>query len=91
MAKIKTKLTTAQKKAKKQAKLARQQKYTWVFMHGKQVRTKKSSTIAGMDVEAFIAQNADPIYLQQNELWHLIEDVCKYKETEAKQSTVTIC
>jgi hypothetical protein len=73
MAKIKKKLTAAQKKAKKQAKAERQKKYMWVFMNGKQVRIKRPPTIEGMDVNEFIQQNADPIWLHQNEMWEYIE------------------
>lgn len=41
MAKVKKKLTPAQKHAKKVAKAERQKKYQWVFMHGKQVRISR--------------------------------------------------
>ena len=37
MAKVKNKLTAAQKRARKKAKEERQKKYMLVFMHGKQV------------------------------------------------------
>jgi hypothetical protein len=67
MAKVKKKLTTAQKSARKKAKAKRQKKYMWVFMNGKQVRVKRSPTIDGMDADEYIQQNADPIWLHQNE------------------------
>jgi len=73
MAKIKKKLTTAQKKAKKQAKAERQKKYMWVFMNGKQVRIKRPPTIDRIDVDEFILKNADPAWLHQNEMWEYIE------------------
>ncbi len=73
MAKIKKKLTAAQKTARKKAKAERQKKYTWVFMNGKQVRVKKPPTIDGMDVDEFIQNNADPIWLHQNEMWEYIQ------------------
>ena len=73
MAKIKKKLTAAQKRAKKAAKAERQKKYQWVFMNGKQVRVKRPPTIDGMDVDEFIRRNADPIWLHQNEMWEYIE------------------
>jgi len=73
MAKIKKKITTAQKRARKKAKTERQKKYMWVFMNGKQVRVKRPSTIDGIGVDEFIEQNADPIWLHQNEMWEYIE------------------
>ncbi|WP_208596221.1 hypothetical protein [Vreelandella aquamarina] len=69
MAKVKKKLTPAQKRAKKAAKAERQRKYQWVFMNGKQVRIKRPPTVDGMPVDQFIEENADPIWLHQNELW----------------------
>jgi len=42
-------------------------------MNGKQVRIKRTPTIEGMDADEFIRQNADPIWLQQNEMWEYIE------------------
>ncbi len=47
--------------------------YEWVFMNGKQVRIKREPMIDGMTVDEFILRNADPIWLHQNELWHLME------------------
>jgi hypothetical protein len=73
MTKILKKLTTAQKKARKAAKAERQKKYMWVFMNGKQVRVKRAPTIDGLDVDEFIRRNADPIWLQQNEMCEDIE------------------
>ncbi len=68
MANAKQKLTPAQKRAKKAAKAERQGKYQWVFMNGRQVRIKRPSTVDGMPVDQFIDENADPIWLHQNEL-----------------------
>ena len=66
MARIKKKLTAAQKRAKK---------YQWIFMNGKQVRRNRPPTIDGMEVDEFIQRNADPIWLHQNEMWeHLKSD-----------------
>ena len=73
MAKIKKKLTTAQKRARKKAKAERQKKYMWVFMNGKQVRVKRPPTIDGMDIDDYIQNNADPIWLHQNEMWEFIK------------------
>ena len=73
MAKVKKKFTTAQKRAKKEAKVERQKKYMWVFMNGKQVRVNRPPTIEGVSVDDFIRQNADPIWLHQNEMWDYIQ------------------
>ena len=73
MAKPKKKLTSAQKRARKVAKAERQKKYMWVFMNGKQVRVKRPPTIDGMSVDDFIQQNADPIWLHQNEMWEYMQ------------------
>jgi len=67
------KLTPAQKRARKKAKAERQLKYEWVFMNGKQVRVKRRPTIDGIDVDEFIQNNADPIWLHQNEMWEYMD------------------
>ena len=46
----------------------------YVFMNGKQVRVKRPPMIDGIPVDEFIRNNADPIWLHQNEMWELIED-----------------
>lgn len=74
MAKVKKKLTSAQKRAKKAAKAERQKKYQWVFMNGKQVRIKRPPTVDGIPVDQFIEENADPIWLDQNEMWELMPE-----------------
>jgi hypothetical protein len=73
MAKPKNKLAAAQKRARKKAKQERQKKYMWVFMDGKQVRINRPSTIDGMYPGDFIKQNADQIWLHQNEIWEYID------------------
>jgi hypothetical protein len=72
MAKVKKKLTTAQKRARREEKPERQRKYRWVFMSGKQVRIKKPPTIDGMPVDQYIEQNADPIWLHQNGMYEIL-------------------
>ncbi len=67
------KLTAAQKSARKKAKAERQKKYMWVFINGKQVRVKRPPAIDGMDVDEYIQNNADPIWLHQNEMWEYME------------------
>ena len=75
MARIKKKLTAAQKRAREDAKVERQKKYQRIFMNGKQVRINRPPTIDGMEVDEFIQRNADPIWLHQNEMWeHLKSD-----------------
>lgn len=74
MPKLRKKLTPSQKKAKKKAKVERQKKYEWVFLNGKQVRIKRPPTIDGIPQEEWIEQNADPIWLHQNEMWDVLED-----------------
>ena len=69
MTKKKRKLTPAQKAAKKK----RQKEYMTVFMNGKQKRIKRPPTIDGMSVDEFIMNNADPIWLHQNEMWEYID------------------
>ena len=69
MARQNKKLTPEQKSAKKK----RREEYMTVFMNGKQKRIKRPPKIDGMDVEEFIRRNADPIWLQQNEMWEYID------------------
>ena len=72
MSKVKKKLTIAQKCARTKAKAERRKKYMWIFMNGKQVKVKRPPTIEGIDVDEYIQQNADPIWLHQNEMWEYI-------------------
>lgn len=44
-------------------------------MNGKQVRINIDPTIEGKSAQEFILQNADSIWLHQNELWEYIEQV----------------
>jgi hypothetical protein len=73
MATIKKKLTAAQTRARKLAKAEERKKYTWIFMNGKQVKVKRSPTIEGISIDEFIQQNADPIWLHQNEMWEYMQ------------------
>ena len=74
MAKINKKLSASVNAARKAAKLGRQKKYKTVFINGKQVRVQRPQLIEGIPVDDFISQNADPIWLQQNEMWEENED-----------------
>lgn len=69
MHKIKEKLTTAQKRAKKEAK----KKYMPVFENGKQIKVERPETIDGMSVDEFTRCNSDPIWLHQNEMWEYMD------------------
>lgn len=69
MAKRKKKLTPAQKRAKKK----RQKEFMTIFINGKQKRVRRPPTIDGMDVDEFIRQNADPIWLHQHEMWEYMD------------------
>ncbi len=60
-------------KEKAQKRQQRRGEYMTVFVHGKQKRVKRPPTIDGMDVEEFVRQNADPIWLHQNEMWECME------------------
>jgi len=70
MAKPKHKLTAAEKAEKRR----RQKEYITIFIKGKQRRVKRPPTIDGMDIDAFIRGNADPIWLHQNEMWEYMLD-----------------
>jgi hypothetical protein len=60
--------TTAEKRARRE----RKKKYMTIFINGKQKRVLRPQLIEGLPVEEFIARNADPIWLHQNECWELL-------------------
>jgi len=64
MPKRKRKLTAAEKRARRE----RKKKYMTIFVNGKQKRVPRPQEIDGMPVDEFIARNADPIWLHQNEM-----------------------
>ena len=70
MAKPKKKLTAAQRAEKKRRKL----EFMTVFMNGKQVRVRRPPTIDGMNVEDYIRQNADPIWLHQHGYYEVLHE-----------------
>jgi len=78
--KKKKKMTAAQKAAKKQA----QKEFMWIFMNGRQVRVKRPPTIDGMDLDEFIMNNADPIWLHQNEMWEYIKEETRSEDSEGE-------
>ncbi len=56
------------------AKQKKQQKeYMTIFINGKQKRAKRPIIIDGMSEQEFIRNNADPIWLHQNEMWEYID------------------
>ncbi len=69
MTKKKKKLDPAQKAAKKK----RKKEHMTVFNNGKQKRVKRPKTVDGIGVDEFIKNNADPIWLHQNEMWEYTE------------------
>jgi hypothetical protein len=44
-------------------------------MNGKQVRIKRPQLIEGIPVDEFIEQNADAIWLHQNEMWEKLDEL----------------
>ena len=44
-------------------------------MNGKQVRVKREPAIDGKSADEFIRDNADPIWLHQNEMWEYIDQL----------------
>ncbi|MCD4781137.1 MAG: hypothetical protein K8S27_11420 [Candidatus Omnitrophica bacterium] len=69
MGNLKQKLMTEEKQIKKE----RQKKYMTIFINGKQKRVKRLETIDGIPVDEFVRNNADPVWLHQNEMWEYID------------------
>ena len=44
-----------------------------IFVNGKQKRVKRPETVDGMDVDEYIRNNVDPIWLHQNGMWEYID------------------
>ncbi|MSR60374.1 MAG: hypothetical protein EXS05_22490 [Planctomycetaceae bacterium] len=68
MAKPKRKRTTAEKRARRE----RKKKFMTIFINGRQKRVPRPALIDGLSVEEFIARNAGPIWLHENELWEFM-------------------
>ncbi len=68
MSKPKRKLTAAAKRARKE----RKKNFMIIFINGKQKRVRRPQLIEGLPVDEFIARNANPIWLHQNEMWELM-------------------
>jgi hypothetical protein len=58
--------------AEKRARRERKRKYTMIFINGKQKWVPRPQLIDGLPVEEFIARNANPVWLHQNELWEFM-------------------
>jgi hypothetical protein len=58
--------------AVKRARRLRRKTHMIVFLNGKQKWVPRPQLIDGMPVDEYIARNADPIWLHQNELWELM-------------------
>jgi hypothetical protein len=67
---MKRKLTAAERRARRE----RNRNYVMVFVGGKQKRVPREPMVEGLPVDEFIARNADPIWLHQDELWELMPD-----------------
>lgn len=65
MKKTKRKRTAAEKRARRERKI----KYMTITIFGKQKHVLRPPQIDGMDADEFIRENADPLWLHQNEMW----------------------
>jgi hypothetical protein len=65
---MKRKRTAAEKRARREHR----EKYMTIFVNGKQKQVPRPPLIDGMDVDDFIARNADPIWLHENAMWELM-------------------
>ena len=65
MSKRKRKLTAAERRVRRE----RKEKYMTNYMNGKQKRVPRPQKFEEVNVDEFIARNADPIWLHQNEMW----------------------
>jgi len=72
MSRRKRKLTAKEKAEKRRRRL----EFMTIFVNGKQKRVRRPPTIDGMPVDEFIARNADPVWLAQNEMW---EELYQYE------------
>ncbi len=81
MAKVKRKLSASKKAERKKVKLDRQKKYQTVFLNGRQVSVKRPQLIEGIPVDEFVEQNADAIWLHQDEAWEKIDEYSLFSGT----------
>lgn len=62
-------LTAAQRRAKRRRKA----QTMIIFINGRQKRVPRPPRVEGLPVDEFMRRNADPICLQQNEEWALLD------------------
>ncbi len=79
MGKRKEKLSARARAAKRE----RNREFRTIFINGKQKRVRIEPTIDGIPVDEFIRQNADPIWLHQNEMWEDMQE----EPTENRQTS----
>ena len=84
-------MTSREKKRKKAEKMERQKQYMWIFIRGKQVRVNRPPAIDGIPEEEWVARNADPIWLQQNEMWEELYAHCRDVSVEIELNNVGAC
>jgi hypothetical protein len=82
MGKRKRKLTPAEKAEKKR----RRQEYMTIFINGKQKRVKREPTVDGIPIDEFIRNNADPIWLLQNEMYEELYHWEQERDAELEDS-----
>lgn len=68
MARPKRKRTAAEKRARRE----RKKNFMTIFINGKQKRVPRPPMIDGMPGDEFIARNADPTWLHQNQMWEFL-------------------
>jgi hypothetical protein len=56
-------------------KKRRNQELETIFVRGKLKRVRRPPQIAGVDVDEFIRNNADPAWLHQNEMWECLYEL----------------
>ncbi len=83
MGKRKRKLTPAEKAEKKR----RQREYMTIFVNGKQKRVKRPPTVDGIPVDEFIRNNADPIWLLQNEMYEELHQWEQERDAEEEDDS----
>ena len=83
MAKRKRKLTPAEKAEKKR----RRREYMTIFVNGKQKRVKCPPTVDGIPVDEFIRNNADPIWLLQNEMYEELYQWEQERDAEEQEDS----
>ena len=81
MGKQKRKLTPAEKAEKKR----RRREYMTIFINGKQKRVKRPPKVDGIAEDEFIRNNADPIWLLQNEMYEELHQWEQERDAEMQE------